>query len=62
MLTNVEQLLLKACAGQNFADLTTSVCKFFGDDFREDDLVAQIALYMSRTIYTTHVPTFCNIY
>lgn len=25
MLTNVEQLLLKACAGQNFADLTTSV-------------------------------------
>jgi hypothetical protein len=54
MLTDVEQMLLKACAGQNFGDLTTSVGKFFGDDFREDDLVAQLATRSTPHLQIIH--------
>jgi len=43
MLCSVEHLLMNACTGDSIDDVTAVICKFFGDDFQEDDLVAQLA-------------------
>lgn len=38
----MEQLLLKACAGQSIDDELDEVCTFFYDDFNREDLKAEL--------------------
>lgn len=47
--SSIEQILLKACAGQSsFDQELDEVCEFFYDDFSKEDLKAELAtLYMS---------------
>lgn len=42
VLSNLEQLLLKACGGQNFENELQAVCEFFYEDFSKDDLASEL--------------------
>lgn len=58
MLCNVEELLLKSCTGEDIEDRIGVICRFFGDDFQEDALVAQLAtLNQLCKSYTTDSPS-----
>ena len=51
--SNVEQLLFKACKGQNYEEELDFVCNFFTNDFNKIELVAE--LLTLRTLYGTEV-------
>lgn len=42
VFSSVEQLLFKACGGQDFKDELTKVCEFFLDDFDKAELEAEL--------------------
>lgn len=41
--SQLEQLLFKACTGENFATELNYVCNFFFEDFNKDELVAELS-------------------
>ena len=44
--------------GDNIDDVTAVICKFFGDDFQEDDLVTELGtLHQLYKSYTTDSPS-----
>lgn len=61
MLCKVEQLLMKACAGENFVEMTAEICNFFTGDFDEDDLNTELGtlhhLYISHTTESPSIGT-----
>ena len=56
--SKVEQLLLKACAGENYHDEITFVCEFYGDDLDKCDLESQLKVL--RTLYMEKIVTVDN--
>ena len=51
--SNVEQLLFKACKGQNYEEELDFVCNVFTNDFNKIELAAE--LLTLRTLYGTEV-------
>ena len=51
--SNVEQLLFKACKGQNYAEELDFVCNFFTNDFNKVELAAE--LLTLRTLYVSEI-------
>ena len=50
--SNVEQLLFKACSGDNYMDELTSFCNFY-EDFSKDDLEAELKVLKTLFIEKT---------
>ena len=45
MYENLQQLLLLAAQGKNYDDVLAKVLDFYGEDFDEDNLKAQMKIY-----------------
>ena len=61
MLCNVEQLILKACAGDDITQLACIVCTFF-KDFNKNDLLVQLSMcHQLYKSYTTDPPSIETI-
>ena len=60
MLCKMEQLWMKACrpTGDNIDVMTAVICKFYGDDYQEDELIAQLGtLHQLYKSYTAESPS-----
>ena len=62
MFSRVEQLLLKAAAGDDFSAELRNVCQFFGNDFDENELEADLlTLHQLYKSCTDEVPSLQSV-
>ena len=61
--SNVEQLLLKACAEKCFKEEMDGVCTFFYEDFSREDLLADLSTFhtLYHSVQQNEVPSVDSI-